>query len=301
MNLPKEADKKRKLEGVPGEEPDVPTAKSNKPAAVSSGTELKPASAPAAPAAPARDSKLGQLHRSFIAALQPPVSYERYNTAALADEAKRCPSILTMLHLGCGDGALTSNLATELGASLTGLDPRQSFVQQAQQTHSNAKFELIYSRVIPRGPISPTATTTTTTTTTSPTTTTTTTSCQDSTLPASSAAEQEGLDTNHRKTAALFDCALLDLDAFSDTELTPEQLLEITYSQLTVGGTALVRGRCADRHSAVGLAYSDLEALITKLGFELTSIYKDHEQVCIEKQPTEPSWYLYAVAIKSSA
>ena len=74
---------------------------------MSSGTELKPASAPAAPA---RDSKLGQLHRSFVAALQPPVSYERYNTAALADEAKRCPSILTMLHLGCGDGALTSNL-----------------------------------------------------------------------------------------------------------------------------------------------------------------------------------------------
>ena len=36
---------------------------------------------------------------------------------------------------------------------------------------------------------------------------------------------------------------MLDLDAFTDTELTPEQLLEIVCSKLPVGGTALVRGR----------------------------------------------------------
>ena len=128
MNEPQEAAKKRKLEEVTGEESDVPTAESNKPAgvciwplgvldciyefsgggaALSSGSELKP---DPAPAAPGQNAKLQQLHRSFLAALQPPVSYERYNTAALADKAKRCPSISTMLHLGCGDGLLTSNL-----------------------------------------------------------------------------------------------------------------------------------------------------------------------------------------------
>ena len=59
------------------------------------------------------------------------------------------------------------------------------------------------------------------------------------------------------KVAALFDCVMLDLDAFTDTELTPEQLLEIVCSKLTVGGTALVRGRSLFAVGLLTTAYSN--------------------------------------------
>ena len=88
-------------------------------------------------AAPAAIPSKEHLHRSFTAVLEPPAAtYERYNTAALADGSHgggavgREHSMLRVLDAGCGDGRIALGLA-RAGCDVVGVDVNAAAVSAA--------------------------------------------------------------------------------------------------------------------------------------------------------------------------